>query len=231
MKEFTVKAYVSPEHNWWFHPHPAPPCNTRTKTPRFWIPAGNKQREECRPFIKYARILNDLSPCDWEQLGLDKVLTTSPLANVQLPELCCPKLPRVHELSAASVPPCAVGGVHGGAELPDDQLSVEPPAVIPTITPPKVPAPPLLLQGRKLCLWCQSEWPKNTGGGGMNAGGSRCWSCATRADMSEINDSGPGPMICKSPTTCNLCCQCLYLVDPPAFSGEKPCQVRLPPHQ
>ena len=51
MKEFAIKAYASPEHNWWFLPHPDPPLNTRTEVPRFWVPSGNTMREECRPFF------------------------------------------------------------------------------------------------------------------------------------------------------------------------------------
>ena len=99
MKEFAVKAYASPEHNWWFLPHPDPPRNTRTEVPRFWVPSENTMREECRPFSKYAKILNELRCDEWEQLGLDEVLTSSPLPNVQLPELCNHRLLPVHALS------------------------------------------------------------------------------------------------------------------------------------
>ena len=93
----------------------------RTEVPRFWIPSGNRKREELRPFTRYSRILNSLSPEEWENLGLDEVLTSSPLQNIQLPELQSDVSPLAGEIVMVSAPPCGevddTGVVHQGDEV------------------------------------------------------------------------------------------------------------------
>ena len=51
----------SPEHRWWFTPHPDHPLATKLSTPRFYIPKSEKVRDEKRPIIKYTQVLNNLS--------------------------------------------------------------------------------------------------------------------------------------------------------------------------
>ena len=87
MKEFAIKAYTSPEHKWWFRPHPPAPCNTRLILPRFHVPAGKSARFDKRPIIHYTRILNSMSEEEWENRGLDPVVSTNYLPNIQLSQL------------------------------------------------------------------------------------------------------------------------------------------------
>ena len=104
MEAFAVKCYSSPQHSWWFNPHPPPAPTARkhnyvdyvhnlaasTVTPRFLIPKMTRQREEKRPFVFLARILNGLSDEEWEGHGLDKHIQATPVPNLQLPGVLCP---------------------------------------------------------------------------------------------------------------------------------------------
>ena len=84
MKEFAIKAYLSPEHQWWFRPHPPAPCNTRTVLPRFQTPVETSARADKRPLVVYAKMLNQMSDDEWCARGLDKAVCATPMPNIQL---------------------------------------------------------------------------------------------------------------------------------------------------
>ena len=109
MEAFAVKCYSSPQHSWWFNPHPPPAPTARTQnyvdylhnvagstvTPRFLIPKITRDREEKRPFVFLARILNGMSDEEWERHGLDDHIKATPAPNLQLPSLLCPNMDAV----------------------------------------------------------------------------------------------------------------------------------------
>ena len=84
MKDFAISCYRSSVHRWWFSLNVV---NKRDNLPRFKIPLLKLMRSEKRPFTRYAQILNDLSPTEWADLGLDDIPPPVSLPNVQLPGL------------------------------------------------------------------------------------------------------------------------------------------------
>ena len=87
-------------------------------------------------------MLNSLSPEEWENLGLDEVLTSSPLQNIQLPELQSGVSPLARELELVSAPPCEVDS--SGVGHQGDEVCANLPAS-PTLLPGAVVGSPPLV--------------------------------------------------------------------------------------
>ena len=45
VRSFAISCYRSPNHRWWFNPHPALPLGTRYRPPRFLVPKCKLQRD------------------------------------------------------------------------------------------------------------------------------------------------------------------------------------------
>ena len=109
MRNFAISAYRSEHHRWWFSPHPPSPANTRQTTPRFSILLLRLKRDECRPFQKYAELLNEISPEEWRLQRLDQIHHKLSRPNVQLQDLAeplynnpiCPSITIYQQLMAA----------------------------------------------------------------------------------------------------------------------------------
>ena len=87
VKNFAISCFRSPSHRWWFTPHPSPPLNTRTWTPRLLEPASKLMRGDRRPIVAYTRALNALSDDEWTRLKLPPVSSIPMFANLQLQDL------------------------------------------------------------------------------------------------------------------------------------------------
>ena len=87
MKKFAVSCYSSPIHSWWFSSHPPPAPTARTEAPRFTIPAMKRERQEKRPFVYLARLLNSMTGEEWENYGLDPKVTAIKIQNIQLAKI------------------------------------------------------------------------------------------------------------------------------------------------
>ena len=109
MRNFAISAYRSEHHRWWFSPHPPSLANTRQVKPRFSIPLLRLKRDECRPFQKYAELLNEMSPEEWKLQRLDQICHKLSRPNVQLQDLAeplynnpiCPSITIYQQLMAA----------------------------------------------------------------------------------------------------------------------------------
>ena len=117
MEKFAVSCYSSKDHTWWFRRNPRYCELTRTEFPRFAIPQLKKERQEKRPFIFLSRILNELTPKQWESYGLDPSILPSSATNIQLSDLVPPthvEQPPPNCLDVLSGPPDL--NVHGGGD-------------------------------------------------------------------------------------------------------------------
>ena len=109
MRNFAISVYRSEHHWWWFSPHPPSLANTRQAKPRFSIPLLRLKRDECRPFQKYAELLNEISTEEWKLLRLDQICHKLSRPNVQLQDLAeplfntptCPSITIYQQLMAA----------------------------------------------------------------------------------------------------------------------------------
>ena len=67
MLEFAKKAKRSGRHNWLFTPSPLPSIPTRFDPPPLAIPALKHARTAHSPLITYSRLLNSLTPEEWNE--------------------------------------------------------------------------------------------------------------------------------------------------------------------
>ena len=88
MVDFSVKCLSSAKHSWWFTRHPKFSTKNRREFPRLLIPRLKREREEKRPFVFLARLLNGMSDQEWEEHGLDDDLCAISAPKLQLADVC-----------------------------------------------------------------------------------------------------------------------------------------------